>query len=168
MLLTAMMMTASLASTAFASPLENTDTPSVTVTSEPSSEELSFDLTKHVKQEQTVIVNGQECTIGIEPVGTTPRGIYDLSDGQWKIYWYAAAINARYYIDIVDGEIVDAYDPYVLTMGYTLVSDELSFTSKKSSYELRADMKVSDLGFSYGAGLYAQILSNNKLNTYFR
>lgn len=131
--------------------------------------EATFDLTNHTRQSKTVMVNGQECTMVLEPVNQPiTRGVYDLTDGEWRIYWYGVGLNAEYFIEIDDSKIVDAYEPSCTTFGFTLKSSDLSFTSKKASYHLEADMKISDFGFSYSGGLYAKIINGDQLNTYLK
>lgn len=126
----------------------------------------SFDLTKHEVQEQKVVVNGEECTVGIRPVGPQTRSnSYDLSDGQWEIYWYGITINFNYFIDIENSKIVDAYNESCFLFMYELISDSLTFTSKKSCYRIKATGGISDFNYSYSGGLYAEI-SGDQLLTY--
>ena len=126
----------------------------------------AFDLTKHEVQEQTVMVNGEACTVVLKPVGPQTRtNSYDLSDGQWEIYWYGITINFKYYIDIENSRIVDAYDESCFLFMYELVSDDLSYTSTKAEYRVEATGGIADFNYSYSGALVAKI-SGDQLLTY--
>lgn len=111
-----------------------------------------FDLNKNEAQETTFInENGEQVTVGIIPVESdeisalsTSTHPIKLGNSSFKAYWYTAAINMSYYIDInrtsTSTRITNARDLYVLGVGYSISRDYWGFSSSKASFEGTATM----------------------------
>lgn len=103
--------------------------------------DVQFDLSLPYQSTTVEIAEGEFATIGIEKVVdpdamTTMSTSYTLSDGEWKIWVNSGVINMSYKIYIRNGRIVDAYGESVNLVGYTLVSESLTFNSVSSMYRV--------------------------------
>ena len=104
--------------------------------------DIAFDINKVVetgKQEQVVILEtGEEVTVGIEFTPApkqreTETNRYDVSDGEWKIYFYTGLGNFSYKIYINNNRITNAYEPWYLTVGVNCTGATLSYTATRAT-----------------------------------
>ncbi len=125
----------------------------------------AFDIKKVVEsgnQEQIIVLDsGEKITVGIEFIpAPQPYDIetnrYDISDGEWKIYFYTGIGNFSYKIYISNKKITDAYEPWYLTVGVDCTGASLSYTSTRATMYCTFATPIWDL-VTWSGYIYATI-----------
>lgn len=129
-----------------------------------------FDMEKIAQtgeQEFTFIgEDGEEARIGVRftPCAvpqTTVLGTYDVTDGEWEIYYYAGIGNCTYNIMITNKKITDAYDLWYFFVGPSCTGSSLTYSSTKASAYFTFQTPIWDV-ISWNGYLNAEI-SGGKL-----
>lgn len=92
---------------------------------------------------------------------TTELGSYDVTDGEWDIYYYSAIFNVTYNVMVTNKKITDAYNLWYLFVGPSLSSSSLTYTSTKATAYFTFQTPIWDL-VSWNGYLNTEI-SNGKL-----
>jgi hypothetical protein len=117
-----------------------------------SHDELTFSLEIPEKQEVVLTEpDGSTTIVGIEPVPTNSlMSTIALGNGTgaWKVYWYTAALNTSYQVQISNYNIIRCFDNYSSGVGIAIDECTLSWGSKWSQQTTRHHETVSGLNVS--------------------
>lgn len=143
-------------------------TPVFAAENDNSENSISFDIMKAVKegkQEQTITLEtGEEITVGIEFTPAPKKreietSRYNVSDGEWKIYYYTGIGNFSYKINISNNKITNAYEPWYLTVGVNCTSATLSHTATRATMYCTFATSIWDI-VSWTGYIFATIQGN--------
>lgn len=76
---------------------------------------------------------------------TTELGSYDVTDGEWDIYYYSAIFNVTYNVMVTNKKITDAYNLWYLFVGPSLATRSLTYTSTKATAYFTFKTPIWDL-----------------------
>lgn len=125
--------------------------------------ELEFDLNNpNIQTKKVTTDNGTEATIVVEPEFNP---MLRVSNGTYKIYYYAGIFNCSFRIKVSGNKITSAYDATYQHWGVSVKSSSLKKEStKKATYYFEFGTPVWDFG-GWNGWLRATINGFNKLVT---
>ncbi|MGL5259730.1 MAG: DUF5626 family protein [Lachnospiraceae bacterium] len=116
------------------------------------------------QSQEIILADGSSATIVLEKISSkmtkeTDTSSKDVSDGEWKVYFYTGIGNFSYYVTVDNSKIVDAYDMFYLTIGINCTGAELTHNSTSASMYCTFQTPIWDL-ISWNGYLNCRIEGN--------